>query len=128
MRYGCLFFTGLECQVRQRQVIDHIASVASFIVNRVDTLVDMLLKERTQQADEMQQVSLKAREGKIAATGAKIAYSQFLRDVTHVLAEVLQLAQHEEARQEGIDEDRPRVSSSRYELERQCCAEERLQQ
>ncbi|MGI8967511.1 MAG: transaldolase family protein, partial [Chloroflexota bacterium] len=37
------YLTGLERRVRQEQPIDHIASVASFFVSRVDTLVDTRL-------------------------------------------------------------------------------------
>lgn len=71
------YLTGLERRVRQGQPIDHIASVASFFVSRVDTLVDKLLEARAEQADEMKRASLKALEGKTAVANAKIAYERF---------------------------------------------------
>lgn len=71
------YLTGLERRGRQGQPIDHIASVASFFVSRVDTLVDKLLEERAERADEAKRAALKALEGKIAAANAKIAYERF---------------------------------------------------
>jgi len=71
------YLTGLERRVKQGQSIAHIASVASFFVSRVDTLVDRLLVERSGQADEGKRVSLKVLEGKIAVANAKIAYERF---------------------------------------------------
>lgn len=97
--------------VRQRQAIDHIASAASFIVNRVHVLVDVFLEGRVQQADEMQRASLKALEGGARRPMLRLPIHRcFSRDTAHALAEVLQLVGHEEARLEGIDEDRPTAS------------------
>jgi len=71
------FLKGLEHRVAQNQPIDHIASVASFFVSRVDTLVDQLLEEKAKEADEERNKELKSLEGKAAVANAKIAYQRF---------------------------------------------------
>jgi transaldolase len=58
--------------------IDRIASVASFFVSRVDTLVDKLLDERiAATSDVTQQGWLESLKGKAAIANAKIAYQSF---------------------------------------------------
>ena len=58
--------------------IDRIASVASFFVSRVDTLVDKLLDERiAATTDATQQGWLESLKGKAAIANAKIAYQSF---------------------------------------------------
>jgi transaldolase len=58
--------------------VDRIASVASFFVSRVDTLVDSLLDEKiaTTTDDEMREW-LAALKGKAAVANAKLAYAKF---------------------------------------------------
>ncbi len=73
------FLKGLEQRVQRGQPIDRIASVASFFVSRVDTLVDKLLEEQAKDADEERRKELKALEGKAAVANAKIAYERFQR-------------------------------------------------
>lgn len=73
------YLSGLERRAKQNQPIDRVASVASFFVSRVDTLVDRLLEERDQGADETRRGALKALEGKIAVANARIAYEHFER-------------------------------------------------
>jgi transaldolase len=73
------YLKGLERRVEQGQPIDHIASVASFFVSRVDTLVDTLLEEHASHVDEARQAARKALAGKIAIANAKIAYEIFER-------------------------------------------------
>ncbi len=60
------YLRGLEQRLQQQQPIDRIASVASFFVSRLDTLLDPLLTEK---APHLQ--------GKIAIANAKLAYQQF---------------------------------------------------
>lgn len=69
------YLSGLERRVGEGRPIDRIASVASFFVSRVDTLVDRLLDERGQGADDANE-KLK---GTTAVANAKIAYQQFQR-------------------------------------------------
>ena len=71
------YLKGLERRVAQGQAIDRIASVASFFVSRVDTLVDKLLEEKAKEADEGRRRELQALEGKAAVANAKIAYQRF---------------------------------------------------
>jgi transaldolase len=63
------YIHGLERRLESGQPIDRIASVASFFVSRVDTLVDKLLDEKGDAPKELQ--------GKAAIANAKIAYELF---------------------------------------------------
>jgi transaldolase/glucose-6-phosphate isomerase len=72
------FLKGLERRVEQGQPVDHIASVASFFVSRVDTLTDKLLEGKLGEAGADQQ-EIKSLEGKAAIANAKIAYERFQR-------------------------------------------------
>lgn len=73
------YLKGLERRVEAGQPIDHIASVASFFVSRVDTLADKLLEEKASGANAGE---AKALEGKAAVANAKIAYERFQRVFT----------------------------------------------
>jgi transaldolase/glucose-6-phosphate isomerase len=75
------YLKGLERRVEQGQPIDHIASVASFFVSRVDTLTDKLLEEKAGESGADGQ-KIKALEGKAAIANAKIAYERFQRVFT----------------------------------------------
>ena len=58
--------------------IDRVASVASFFVSRVDTLVEKLLDEKiAASSDETQKGWLESLKGKAAIANAKIAYQKF---------------------------------------------------
>src|ERR1700736_6273228 len=58
--------------------ISHMASVASFFVSRVDTLVDKLLEDKIKAtSDSAEQQRLKALEGKGAIANARIVYQEF---------------------------------------------------
>ncbi|NDJ52123.1 MAG: transaldolase, partial [Chloroflexi bacterium] len=61
---------GLQRRVDGGEPIDHIASVASFFVSRVDSLVDELL-------DDIGTDEAKALKGKAAIANAKLAYQLF---------------------------------------------------
>jgi len=56
------------------QPIDHIASVASFFVSRIETLADRLLAERAGTDPDAGQL-----QGKVAVAAAKLAYREFQR-------------------------------------------------
>jgi transaldolase len=71
------YIKGLERRVEQNEPIDRIASVASFFVSRVDTLVDKLLEEKAQSADDATKGRMSELEGKAAIANAKIAYERF---------------------------------------------------
>ena len=71
------YAAGLEERVRQGQPIDRIASVASFFVSRIDTMVDKEIDRRVGD-DDPESNSLKALRGKVAIANAKMAYQWFL--------------------------------------------------
>jgi transaldolase/glucose-6-phosphate isomerase len=60
------YLSGLEDRLKGGKPIDHIASVASFFVSRVDTKVDKLLSENS------------ALHGQAAIANARLAYADFL--------------------------------------------------
>ncbi len=70
------YLRGLEGRSERGLSLDHVASVASFFVSRVDTKVDGLLeaiqKNRSRSAERAE-----ALKGKIAIANAKLAYAQF---------------------------------------------------
>ena len=63
---------GLEARLRSGQAIDHIASVASFFVSRVDAAVEKALKSAEKHTNEN-----KALLGSIAIANAKKAYQSY---------------------------------------------------
>jgi transaldolase len=71
------YMEGLEARVAEGVHIDHIASVASFFVSRVDTEIDKrlaMLAERKSGADRERILALR---GKAAIANAKLAYRLF---------------------------------------------------
>ena len=70
------YLRGLEGRIRQSQPVDRIASVASFFVSRVDTLVDKLLDDQIA-AGKGDRARLEALKGKAAIANAKLAYHTF---------------------------------------------------
>ncbi|MBV9281656.1 MAG: transaldolase [Chloroflexi bacterium] len=73
------YISGLEQRAARGESIEHIASVASFFVSRVDTLVDQLLDEKAREADEATRQEIEGLKGKAAVANAKIAYEHFQR-------------------------------------------------
>jgi transaldolase len=73
------YLAGLEERVNRGESIDHINSVASFFVSRVDTLADKLLDETITSDDDPDEDKEKAKnlKGKTAVANAKIAYQVF---------------------------------------------------
>ncbi len=72
------YLNALEKRVAQGQPIDKIASVASFFVSRVDTLVDKLLEEKIKTASGAEKEKLTSLLGKTANANAKLAYQKYL--------------------------------------------------
>ena len=67
------YISALEARKEQGEDISHIASVASFFVSRVDTLVDSLLEDKIKAtSDSAEQQKLKALEGKAAIANARL--------------------------------------------------------
>ncbi len=72
------FISALEERNAEGKDISHIASVASFFVSRVDTLVDQLLEEKSKATtDKAEQQKLKSLEGKAAIANARLVYQDF---------------------------------------------------
>lgn len=72
------YIEALEARAAAGQPIDRIASVASFFVSRVDTLVDKLLDDKIAAGGD--ETTLRALQGKVAVANAKVAYENFQRN------------------------------------------------
>lgn len=72
------YISALEERNAEGKDISHIASVASFFVSRVDTLVDQLLENKIKASnDSAEQQKLKSLEGKAAIANARLVYQDF---------------------------------------------------
>ena len=72
------YISALEDRNAEGKDISHIASVASFFVSRVDTLVDQLLEDKIKATnDNAEQQRLKSLEGKAAIANARLVYQEF---------------------------------------------------
>jgi transaldolase len=71
------YITALEKRAEADQPVDAIASVASFFVSRVDTLVDKKLEELIEQGSNGKKMKAAALRGQAAIANAKIAYDRY---------------------------------------------------
>lgn len=73
------YVEALERRAAAGLPLDHVASVASFFVSRVDTLVDRLLQARIEAAsdDGARQEQLRGLLGRSAIANARLAYARF---------------------------------------------------
>ncbi len=72
------YIEALEARASQDQPIDRIASVASFFVSRVDTLVDSLIDAKlANRPNPSDRDTLERLKGKAAIANAKLAYESF---------------------------------------------------
>ena len=72
------YISALEERNAEGKDISHIASVASFFVRRVDTLVDQLLENKIKASnDSTERLKLKSLEGKAAIANARLVYQDF---------------------------------------------------
>jgi transaldolase len=77
-RVALAYVAALGQRLALGKPVDRVASVASFFVSRVDTLVDTLLDEKIATAtDEATREWLSALKGKAAVANAKLAYARF---------------------------------------------------
>jgi transaldolase/glucose-6-phosphate isomerase len=73
------FLSALEARAAKGQDISHIASVASFFVSRIDTLVDSKIDEKLKTTtDAGQKALLESIRGKIAIANARLTYKKYL--------------------------------------------------
>jgi transaldolase len=72
------YLAGLEARVAQGGALDHVASVASFFVSRVDSAIDAQLESRAKAASDASAANaLRALQGRTAIANAKLAYALF---------------------------------------------------
>jgi transaldolase/glucose-6-phosphate isomerase len=72
------FLSALEERAAAGKPIDRIASVASFFVSRIDTVVDRQLDETAARAsNEVERNALASLRGKVAVANAKLAYQRW---------------------------------------------------
>jgi transaldolase len=67
------YIAGLEARAAQGKPVKHIASVASFFISRIDTLVDLLMGKFLEAGGKKTEIARKMR-GQVAISSAKAAY------------------------------------------------------
>ena len=67
------YIAGLEARLAQGKSVKHIASVASFFLSRIDTLVDPLVEKFIEPGDKKTAIAKKV-HGQVAISSAKAAY------------------------------------------------------
>lgn len=72
------FLDGLDMRMARGGRVDHVASVASFFVSRIDTAVDAALEAKIAVASGQARTELEALRGKAAIANAKLAYQHYL--------------------------------------------------
>jgi transaldolase / glucose-6-phosphate isomerase len=71
------FLAALEARALKGADISHSASVASFFVSRIDTLVDSKIEEKLKTATGDAKALLSSLEGKVAIANAKLTYKKY---------------------------------------------------
>jgi transaldolase/glucose-6-phosphate isomerase len=71
------YISALEARAAKGQDISHIASVASFFVSRIDTLIDSKIDEMLKTAQGPTKELLESVHGKVAIANAKLTYKKF---------------------------------------------------
>ena len=72
------FLSALEARAAKGQDISHVASVASFFVSRIDTLVDGKIEEKLKTVtDAGQKALLESIRGKVAIANARLTYKKY---------------------------------------------------
>ena len=67
------YIAGLEARASQGKPVQHIASVASFFLSRIDTLVDPLVEKFLEPGAKNSEIAQKV-HGEVAISSAKVAY------------------------------------------------------
>ena len=77
-RVAKAYIVGLEKRADQGQALDHVASVASFFISRIDSAIDTLLEEMLKAAGSPDETSLlQSVMGKVAIANAKLTYQRY---------------------------------------------------
>jgi len=67
------YIAGIEARIAQGKPVEHVASVTSFFVSRIDTLVDSPLEKLIAQGGQKAELAKKV-HGQVAVASAKMAY------------------------------------------------------
>jgi transaldolase len=74
------YIRAIEDRILRKMPVNHITSVASFFLSRIDVLVDQLLSQRITPAETvMNGIDITSLLGKAAVANAKMAYQKFKR-------------------------------------------------
>ena len=71
------YIRGLATAAAGGRDVGRIASVASFFISRIDTLVDDTIEKRLETADEAAKDRLRALKGKVAIANARLTYRRY---------------------------------------------------
>jgi transaldolase / glucose-6-phosphate isomerase len=71
------YLAALEARALKGQDVSHSASVASFFVSRIDTLVDSKIEEKLKTASGDAKALLSSIEGKVAIANARLTYKKY---------------------------------------------------
>jgi transaldolase / glucose-6-phosphate isomerase len=72
------FIAALEARAKKGQDISHIASVASFFVSRIDTLIDSMIDAKLKtETDSGKRAMLTGLQGKVAIANARLTYRKY---------------------------------------------------
>ncbi len=71
------FVAGLEKRAEEGKELSHVASVASFFVSRIDSLIDSQIDEKMKTAESEDKKILESLRGKVAIANAKLAYQAY---------------------------------------------------
>ena len=72
------FLSALEARAAKGQDISHIASVASFFVSRIDTLIDSQIDAKLKtESDSAKKALLTSLQGKVAIANARLTYKKY---------------------------------------------------
>ncbi len=72
------FLAALEARVKKGQDISHVASVASFFVSRIDSLIDGQIDTKLKaETDSNKRALLMSLQGKVAIANAKLTYRKY---------------------------------------------------
>jgi transaldolase/glucose-6-phosphate isomerase len=72
------YIQGLEARAGKKGPLDGVASVASFFISRIDTLIDAMLSDKLKASTEArEQGLLRSLMGKVAIANAKLTYQKY---------------------------------------------------
>lgn len=71
------YIAGLEKRATANQDLSSIASVASFFISRIDSLIDSQIEEKLKIVKEEERETLESLRGKVAIANAKMAYQAY---------------------------------------------------